>query len=196
MRSRRFWLVVAGLAGASALTAQEPPPPPNPEMPRPLRQRIHQPDGAPGLMGPGFTMYAPERLVNRREVLNLTPDQVSRLEALAQEARLVREQSDTAARTHEEQLRSLWEADAPDVRAIETHMQAANAARQAGQLAVARAAARAKAVLTPEQRGRVAGWRDGARLMSRRGMSPQMGRPERPGRMGRPGSPRMGLRRG
>jgi Spy/CpxP family protein refolding chaperone len=192
MRSR-FWLVVAGLAGASALTAQEPPPPPSPESPRPLRQRIHQPEGAPGFMS-GFMMYAPDRLVDRRAALNLTPEQVSRLESLAQEARTARAQADTAARTHEEPLRALWDADAPDVRAIETHMQAANAARQAGQLAAARAAARAKAVLTPEQRGRVDGWREGARAMvHRRGIGP---RPDRPGRMDGPRRPGMGFRRG
>jgi Spy/CpxP family protein refolding chaperone len=166
-------------------------------MPRPLRQRVHQPDGAPGLMMSGI--YAPERLVDRRDVLDLTPEQVARLEPLAQEARAAREQADTTARTHEQQLRSLWEADAPDVRAIETHLQAAHAARLGGQLAAARAAARAKAILTPEQRGRVAGWRDSARLTARRGMSP---RPERPGRpggpagRGRPEQRGMGLRRG
>jgi Spy/CpxP family protein refolding chaperone len=142
----------------------------------------------------GFMMYAPDRLVDRRAALNLTPEQVSRLESLAQEARTARAQADTAARTHEEPLRALWDADAPDVRAIETHMQAANAARQAGQLAAARAAARAKAVLTPEQRGRVDGWREGARAMvHRRGIGP---RPDRPGRMDGPRRPGMGFRRG
>lgn len=190
MRSRRFWLLVAGLAGASTLAAQEPPPAPNPQPQRPLRQRIHQPE-FPGFM---FGIYAPDHLVDRREALKLTPDQVSQLETLAQEARTARERADTAVRSHEAQLRTLWEADAPDVRAIETHMQAVNAARQTAQLATVRAAARAKALLTPEQRGRVDGWREGARAMvNRRGVGP---RPDRPGRMDRPRRPGMGFRRG
>jgi Spy/CpxP family protein refolding chaperone len=132
-------------------------------------------------------MYAPEHLVNRREALNLTADQVSRLEALAQEERQVRSRSDSTARQHEEALPALWETAQPDIRAIETHLRAAGEARQAALLAGARAAAQAKVVLTPEQQGRVAGWRDGARAMMRR----QDG-PRRPARPGRPG---MGLRR-
>lgn len=188
MQTCRFWLVLAGLVGATSLAAQEPPTAPNPDAPRPMRQRLHRPDGPAA----GFMMYAPERLVDRRAVLNLTPDQVSRLETLAQETRQAREHADTAARTHEEQLRTLWEAPAPDVRAIETHLQAAQQARQTAHLAAARAAAQAKAVLTPEQQGRVAGWRDGARAMMRGEVGP---RPGRPGRFDGPRRPGMGMRR-
>jgi Spy/CpxP family protein refolding chaperone len=182
MQIRTLWLVVAGLIGPATLAAQNPPPPATPDAPRPLRQRVHQPLGAPG-----FMMYSPDRLVDRREVLKLTPDQVSRLEALAQEERRARDPADSAARAHEEQLATLWDAPQPDVRAIETHLRAAGEARQTALVATARAAARAKAVLTPEQQGRVAGWRDGARAM--RGRAP---RPDRPG----PRRPEMGLRRG
>jgi Spy/CpxP family protein refolding chaperone len=184
-----IWLAVAGLTGASALVAQQPPPPANPDGPRPLRQRVHQPAGAPG-----FMMYSPEHLVNRREVLNLTADQVSRLETLAQEERQARAQADSTARQHEDAMPALWEAPQPDVRAIETHIRGAGEARQAGLLAAARAAARAKAVLTPEQQGRVAGWRDGARAMMRRGDG--LRRPSRPGRPDAPRRPGMGFRRG
>jgi Spy/CpxP family protein refolding chaperone len=121
-------------------------------------------------------MYAPDRLVNRREALKLTPEQVSRLETLAQEARKAREQADTVARARADELRTLWEAPAPDVRAIERAHQSLATARQAAALAEVRAAAQAKAVLTDEQRGHVAGWRDGARLMMRRDARPGPGR--------------------
>jgi Spy/CpxP family protein refolding chaperone len=149
---------------------------------------MHQPDAA----GMAFGIFAPDRLVDRREALDLTPEQVSQLETLAQEARAVRERTDSVARSHQDQLRTLWQADAPDVRAIETQMQAVHALRGAEHVAEARAAARAKAILTPEQRGRVEGWRDGARAMvNRRGMGP---RGDRPGRM-EPRRPGVGFRR-
>ena len=171
--SKRFsLLVVAGLLGATALAAQQPPPP-NSLGPRPLRQRMQAPEGA-GFGG--AMLYAPERLVNRRAALNLTPEQVSRLEALAQDVRKAREQSDTVARGHLEALRQLWEAPQPDVKALEQHHQALSTARQATALAEIRAAAQAKAVLNDEQRGRVAGWRDGARMMMRRDARPGPGR--------------------
>jgi Spy/CpxP family protein refolding chaperone len=130
-------------------------------------------------------MYSPDRLVNRREALKLTPEQVSRLETLAQEARKAREQADTVARGRAEELRTLWEAPAPDVGAIERAHQALASARQTAALAEVRAAAQAKAVLTDEQRGRVAGWRDGARLMMRRDVAPGR-RPGVPGQRMRP----------
>jgi Spy/CpxP family protein refolding chaperone len=152
---------------------------------------VNQPEFA----GMAFGVYAPDRLVDRREALALTPEQVSQLEALAQEARAVRVRTDSAARSHQEQLRTLWEADVPDFSAIETQMQAAHALRGAEHLAAARAAARAKAILTPEQRGWVDGWRDGAGAMGRRGLGLRPGRPGRLGRDGRPGWPGMGHRR-
>jgi Spy/CpxP family protein refolding chaperone len=137
-------------------------------------------DRGPRDPGGAFMIYSPDRLVNRREYLTLSADQVSRLETLAQTERQARAQADSTARHHEQQLPALWEASQPDVRAIETHIRAAGEARQAERLASARAAAQAKAVLTPEQQGRVAGWLDGARSMVRRGEGPR--RPERPGR--------------
>ncbi|HET7038704.1 MAG TPA: Spy/CpxP family protein refolding chaperone [Gemmatimonadales bacterium] len=181
--SKRFsWLVVAGLFGATALAAQQPPPSDS-LGPRPFRQRMQ----APGRAGfAGAMLYTPERLVNRRDALKLTPEQVSRLEALAQEARQARQRADTAARSHADALRQLWEAPAPDVKAIEQHHQALATARQAASLAEVRAAAQAKAVLTDEQRGHVAGWRDGARLLMRRDARPGGRGPGMPGQRVRP----------
>jgi Spy/CpxP family protein refolding chaperone len=190
MKTSIFWVVVAGLIGATTLAAQQPPPPDS-VGPRPLRQRIYAPGGSGPEATPGAMMYAPDRLVNRRQALNLTPEQVSRLETLAQEAQKAREQADTVVRSHAEELRTLWEAPAPDVRAIERAHQALSAAREQVTLAEVRAAAQAKAVLTDEQRGRVAGWRDGARLMMRRDAAPG-GRPGVPGQRMR--QPRRGMR--
>ncbi|MBI3982760.1 MAG: Spy/CpxP family protein refolding chaperone [Gemmatimonadetes bacterium] len=129
-------------------------------------------------------VFQPARLIDRREVLALTPDQVSRLEALAQEARQARERADTTARTQNQRLRELWNAPTPDVAQLRSLAQAAMQARQAAALASLEAAAKAKAILTPEQRGRVAGWADAARM--------RMQQPMRPGRPGMRRGPGMG----
>ena len=149
------------LALAAPLAAQNPPPPPPREPPAPLQR--------PELMGRAmeFGAYGPEPLVDRREALSLTPEQVSRLEALAQDARQAREKATADAKPHWDQLEDLWKQPAPDVNQVRTHAQAAMQAMQAARLAQLTAAAQAKAVLTPEQRGRVAGWADGARFRMR-----------------------------
>jgi Spy/CpxP family protein refolding chaperone len=118
----------------------------------------------------GMGMYAPDRLVNRRDVLGLTPDQVSRLDALAQDVKQARDKAQADAKPHWDQLAELWKQPTPDVAQIKAHAQAAMQAMEAAHLAQLTAAAQAKAVLTPEQRGRVAGWADAARQRMNRGM--------------------------
>jgi Spy/CpxP family protein refolding chaperone len=110
---------------------------------------------------------------------------VSRLEALAQQAKQARDKADSVAKGHRDALADLWKQDAPDVSQIRTHAQAAMQAMESAHLAQLTAAAQAKAVLTPEQRGRVAGWADAARMRMRQFMN-------RPGGMG--GMRRMPMR--
>jgi Spy/CpxP family protein refolding chaperone len=127
-------------------------------------------------------VFQPSRLVDRRQALALTPDQVSRLEALSQEAERARTQADSVARTLRDQLQELWDAPEPDVAQLRSRAQAAMQAHQTAALASLEAAAKARAVLTAEQRGRVAGWLEGART----GRSMRMRRPmDGPGRPGR-----------
>lgn len=171
---------------ATPLAAQQPPQPPQPRQQAPgMGPRM----GAMMGMGGGMLMgmgYAPQRLVDRREALGLTPDQVSRLEALSQQAKQARDKADSVAQGHRDALANLWKQDTPDVNQIRSHAQAAMQAMESAHLAQLVAAAQAKAVLTPEQRGRVAGWADAARMRMRRMM-------EGPGRMG--GGERMPIRR-
>ena len=133
-------------------------------------------------LGLGVGLYAPDRLVNRRDVLGLTPDQVSRLDALAQDAKQARDKAQAEAKPHWDQVAELWKQPAPDVAQIQQHAQAAMQAMQAAHLAQMAAAAQAKAVLTPEQRGRVAGWADATRALFNRRM--RMNREARPGMPG------------
>jgi len=100
-------------------------------------------------------------LISRRQPLELTEDQIKQLESLASEVRKAHDDAAAAAKPHEEKLRELWQADKPDVQAIQSEMQALMAARHTAGLAMASATARAKGLLTDEQRGRVEGWADG-----------------------------------
>lgn len=179
----RLALVLA--LAASPLAAQQQPPQPPPPQPPPggMGPRMGGMMGMGGgmLMGMG---YAPQRLVDRREALGLTPDQVSRLEALAQQSKQARDKADSLGKSHGDALADLWKQDAPDVNQVRTHAQAQMQAMESAHLAQLVAAAQAKAVLTPEQRGRVAGWNDAARMRMGRFMN-------RPGGMGGMGGMRM-----
>lgn len=184
---RKNWKVALALGLlAGPVAAQQPPPPAPPPQPGPMGMRA-------GLLGPGLGMgvYAPQHLVDRREALALTPEQVSRLEALAQEAKQAAEKAQAEAKTHEEQLADLWKQPTPDVSQVRTHAQAAMQAMQGARMAHLVAAAQAKAVLNAEQRGRVAGWADAGRLRMRERMDRMGPMDRRP--MRRPMRMRRGL---
>src|SRR2546425_3909172 len=161
-----------GLGGAN-LAAQQPAPAPAPPAPR-------QGPGGPPLGGegmerrglPGFPLgtFSPTMLLERREALGLSADQVTRLSTLENEARQAREKAETDAKPHREELEKVWQQPAPDPAQIRTHFQAMTQAMQPAQLSALTTAAQAKAVLTPEQRGRVQGWADARRERFGRGM--------------------------
>lgn len=119
----------------------------------------------PGL--PGLGRLGPAALVRFRQQLELTDEQVSRLEALEQPLREAHEQARQTIQEHQRQLREAWQADEPDGAAIRSHMQAIMQAEQQAQLAAVDAALGARAVLTDEQRGRLQGW-IGARAWGQR----------------------------
>ncbi|MBI2071421.1 MAG: Spy/CpxP family protein refolding chaperone [Gemmatimonadetes bacterium] len=173
----RKWTMSLALALlAGPVMAQQAQPPA--QQPQPWR--LGMGPGALGVLGPGrqVGVYVPQHLVNRREALGLTPEQVARLEALAQEAKQASDKAEAEAKTHWDQLAELWKQATPDVNQVRTHAQAAMQAMQGARVAHLVAAAQAKAVLTAEQRGRVAGWADAGRMRMQQRM-------DRPGRMGR-----------
>jgi Spy/CpxP family protein refolding chaperone len=133
-----------------------------------------------GDRGPHGGMYAPQMLLSRRQRLELTEEQSKQLEALASEIRQAQDQASAAAKPHQEKLHELWQADQPNVQAIQAEMQALMAARHTAGLAHVAALAKAKGLLTAEQRGRVEGWADGRAMGARRGdggrMRPMMRR--------------------
>jgi Spy/CpxP family protein refolding chaperone len=172
-------VLMAGPLAAQQQQQQQPPPPPPPPAaapgPRMGMRGMGGMMGMPGMMGmmgmqgPAgqvreVAAYAPRLLIARRQALGLSAEQVSRLEALAQEARQAADKAAAEARTHWDQLAEIWKQPTPDVNQVRSHAQAAMQAMQAARLAHLVAAAQAKAVLTPEQRGRVAGWVEARRM--------------------------------
>lgn len=175
-------VLMAGPLAAQQQQQQPPPPPPQPapaQGPRMGMKGMGGMRGMPGMMGlmgmqgPGrefreVGLYAPRLLIARRQALGLSAEQVSRLEAWAQEARQAADKAAAEARTHWDQLAEIWKQPAPDPNQVRSHAQAAMQAMQAARLAHLVAAAQAKAVLTPEQRGRLEGWADARRMAMRR----------------------------
>jgi Spy/CpxP family protein refolding chaperone len=196
--------IVAASMTAGSLVAQQP----APIQPPAGARQPGQPEGrggeraeGPGRMerreGPaGFRMmpFSPTALLDRREVLNLTADQVTKLSGLENDFKAAREKSEADAKPHREELEKLMQQTTPDVTQLRTHAQAMMQAEQTARLAGLMASVQAKAILNPEQRGRVQGWADARRFGGSgrgRGMTPRRGGPQ--GRMG-PGG--MQLRRG
>jgi len=120
-------------------------------------------------MGPGPRegVFGPQRLLNFQQRLELTDEQVTQLEALAKATRDAHDKAAADAKPHEEKLAELWKADQPDAGAIQSEMRALAQARQAAGLAAAANTAKAKGLLTDEQRGRVEGWVEGRRMGGR-----------------------------
>jgi Spy/CpxP family protein refolding chaperone len=149
-------LTVAAAMAAGQLQAQEPEAAPEPP---PRRMRLHEPG-----TGLSIAAFAPQLLIQRKDFLGLTEDQVSRLEQLSEELKGTREQALQEAQTHHDALREAWQADQPDADVVRRYAQQAMEARQAAQLAMVGGAAHARALLTPEQRGKMEGWMDGMRI--------------------------------
>lgn len=160
MRRLTGMLLAGALVVPAVLTAQGPPP----------RQRMNAGPGhhvATEHRGPVGGMFNPQMLINRRQRLELTDEQVKQLEALVTEVRQANEKAAADAKPREEKLREMWKVDQPNAQAIQTEMRALMAARQTAGLTAVAATAKAKGLLTAEQRGRVEGWADGWRMGGR-----------------------------
>ncbi|KPJ99348.1 MAG: hypothetical protein AMS20_15670 [Gemmatimonas sp. SG8_28] len=101
--------------------------------------------------------FAPPHLLEQRDELELTDEQVSRLEGLGQGLMEQHDMAAAEAKGHHERAMQLWGAETPDVDQLRQHAQAAMRAEESAKLALLTVAAQAKAVLTPEQQERVSG---------------------------------------
>ena len=157
MRNLMTLLLAGALLAPTTLLAQRPGPRGRPDAP----QRM-APGPRMGRQGPAAAhgVFAPQLLLQRRARLNLTDQQVEQLEMLATASREAREQAAADTKPHADKIRELWQAEQPDVKAIEDEMRALMEAQHSAAIAAMTGTAKAKAVLTAEQRGRVAGWAD------------------------------------
>jgi LTXXQ motif family protein len=112
---------------------------------------------APMMRGMAF---APDRLLDRKDALGLSAQQVARLTAIRDAAKTAHDAAHADAKTHMDALALTMQAAAPDTGAVKVHFQAAHAAMGKAHWTMLTAAAQAKALLTDEQRGRVNGWVD------------------------------------
>ena len=114
------------------------------------------------MMGPMMRVmgFTPDNLLERKAVLALTPQQVTRLTALRDAAKTAHDAAQADVKTHHDALAQAMAAPAPDTAVVRQHFLAAHAAMGNAHWAMLRAAAQAKAVLTEAQRGRVEGWAD------------------------------------
>jgi len=163
-------------------------------------QQPARPDTARGMMGPMHVMspmmghmgqmhemmqpmmrgmaFAPDHLLQRKDALGLTPQQVTRLTALRDAAKTAHDAAAAEARNHMEALKQTLAANAPDTAAARRHFQGAHDAMGRAHWTMLAAAAQAKAALTDAQRGRVEGWVDAMEMHERMQMGP---RPMQPG---------------
>jgi Spy/CpxP family protein refolding chaperone len=102
--------------------------------------------------------YAPNHLLERKDSLGLTAQQVTRLTALRDAAKTAHDAAHADAKAHMDALAQAFQAAAPDTNAVRQHFQAAHAAMGKAHWTMLAAAAQAKAVLTDEQRARVGRW--------------------------------------
>ena len=160
---RATLLGIALLAVAAPVTAQEH----AHERPAPgARMRMQMPM-MDEMMGPMMRvmMFAPEHLLQRKDVLGLTAAQITRLTALRDAAKTAHDAAQADAKSHHDALMQVMNAGAPDTAALRQHFQAAHTAMGNAHWAMLRAAAQARALLTEGQRGRVDGWADAMQTM-------------------------------
>jgi hypothetical protein len=123
------------------------------------------------MMGPMMQgmAFAPDHLLARKDALELTPQQVTRLTALRDAARQAHDAAAAEAKTHMGEMATAMNAAKPDTTQMKTHFQAAQAAMGRAHWAMLSAAAQARGTLSDLQRGRVEGWSQGMqeRMMSR-----------------------------
>ncbi|MGH7544948.1 MAG: hypothetical protein ACREKI_02055 [Gemmatimonadota bacterium] len=123
------------------------------------------------MMGPMMRVgvFQPAHLLERKDVLGLSADQVKRLEPLQAASAKADEEAHAAVKTHHEQLAQAMAAARPNAQEARRHFEAAHAAMGRVHWAKMDAAIQAKAALTDVQRARAEGWADAAGSRRRMG---------------------------
>jgi Spy/CpxP family protein refolding chaperone len=138
------------------------------QQPAPKHDSTHRPMMQQGMMGQGHQMmeemmgpmmksmaYTPAHLLDRKDVLELTPQQITRLTAIADAAKPAHDAAHNEAMAHMQEVGKAMQAAAPDTAAVKMHFQGAHAAMGRAHWTMLSAAAQARAVLTDAQRAKV-----------------------------------------
>jgi LTXXQ motif family protein len=135
-----------------------------------------------GMMGPMMMrgmLFSPGHLLERKDVLELTPQQVTRLTALRDASKTAHDAAETDMQTHMEAMSTVMKAANPDTTQLKQHFQAMQAAAGKAHWAMLSAVAQARGVLTEAQRNRVEGWADAMQMhMDQMKQQMQPGQPE------------------
>lgn len=106
----------------------------------------------------GVMAYAPDHLLDRKESLKLTAQQVTRLTSLQDGAKKAHEQCAADVKPHMDAIAQSLSAGAADTVALKQHFDAAHAAMGKGHWAMFGIAMQSRAVLTEAQRAQVDQW--------------------------------------
>ncbi len=130
--------------------------------------------GQMGMMaGMALPAFQPARLLEQREALALTDEQVARLEAIRAAAKEAQDQAMATHEQHHEQMMQVLQGERPDPETIQTHFMAAHAAMGMAHWAAMDAGLKAKAVLTDAQRAKVDTAMPGGGMQHRHGQGGQ-----------------------
>ncbi len=152
--NRRSGLVLLALA-AAPLAAQQPGMMMGHDQQMMAHMRQMEQMMAPMMRAMAFT---PDHLLARKDSLNLTPQQITRLTALRDAAKTAHDAAAAAGKMHMDAMAQAMNAASPDTAAVKAHFQEAHAGMGKAMWAMLAAAAQARAVLTDEQRARVDRW--------------------------------------
>ena len=106
----------------------------------------------------GVMAYAPDHLLDRKESLKLTTQQITRLTSLQEGAKKAHEQCAADAKPHMDAIAQALRVAAVDTVALKQHFEGAHAAMGKGHWAMFGVALQARAALTDEQRTQVDQW--------------------------------------
>jgi Spy/CpxP family protein refolding chaperone len=102
--------------------------------------------------------YTPDHLLDHKDSLNLTADQVTKLTAIHGTAKAAHDAAANDFKTHMTELSQVFQTAAPDSGALRTHFDAAQGAMGRAHWAMLSAAAQARALLTDAQRQKIDAW--------------------------------------
>ena len=129
-------------------------------------------------MGPGMALHAyrPAQLLDQRDTLGLTADQIAQLEAIGADVQKSRDQAMATHDEHRQQMMGALGDEQPDPETIQTHFMAAHAAMGMGHWAEMQGALKAMRVLTESQRAMLKASMPGGGMQHRHGQGgPGMG---------------------